>query len=43
MKLKENLKEKSRVVSRYLLFAYLGFGIPTILLGLTSEKYGIEK
>lgn len=37
-----NPTEKSRVVSGYLLFAYLGFGIPSVVLGLTSEKYGIE-
>jgi len=39
---KLNPKEKSRIVSGYLIFAYLGFGIPSIILGLTSEKYGIE-
>lgn len=35
-------KNKSRVVAGYLLFAYLGFGIPGVLLGLSAEKYGIE-
>lgn len=39
---KLNTNEKPRVVSGYLLFAYLGFGIPSIIIGLTSEKYGIE-
>ncbi len=37
-----NPNEKTRVVSGYLLFAYLGFGIPSIVIGLTSEIYGIE-
>ncbi len=39
---KLNPNEKPRVVSGYLLFAYIGFGLPSIILGLTSEKYGIE-
>ncbi len=39
---KLNSNEKPRVVSGYLIFAYLGFGLPSIILGLTSEKYGIE-
>ncbi|WP_262886518.1 MFS transporter [Winogradskyella wichelsiae] len=34
--------EKPRVVSGYLLYGYLGFGVPSIVLGLTSEKFGIE-
>ena len=39
---KLNPIEKTRVVSGYLLFAYLGFGIPSIIIGLTSETYGVE-
>ena len=39
---KLNPIEKTRVVSGYLLFAYLGFGIPSIIIGLTSEIFGIE-
>ena len=37
-----NPTEKPRVVSGYLLFGYIGFGVPSIILGLTSEKFGIE-
>ncbi|MFI0429976.1 MFS transporter [Mariniflexile sp. HMF6888] len=37
-----NPVQQSRVVSGYLLFAYLGFGIPSIIIGLSSEIYGIE-
>ena len=37
-----NPAEKPRVVSGYLLFGYLGFGVPSIILGITSEQFGIE-
>ncbi|MGY0392185.1 MFS transporter [Bizionia sp. KMM 8389] len=37
-----NPEEKPRVVSGYLLYGYLGFGVPSIILGLTSEKFGTE-
>ncbi|WP_452219409.1 MFS transporter [Lacinutrix undariae] len=37
-----NPGEKPRVVSGYLLFGYLGFGVPSIILGLASEKFGTE-
>lgn len=37
-----NPTEKPRVVSGYLLYGYLGFGVPSIVLGLTSEQFGIE-
>ncbi|WP_179319955.1 MFS transporter [Winogradskyella helgolandensis] len=37
-----NPKEKPRVVSGYLLYGYLGFGVPSIVLGLSSESFGIE-
>ncbi|EDM43397.1 Major facilitator superfamily MFS_1 [unidentified eubacterium SCB49] len=37
-----NPDEKPRVVAGYLLYGYLGFGVPSIILGLTSEKFGIE-
>ncbi len=37
-----NPSEKPRVVSGYLLYGYLGFGLPSIVLGLASEKFGTE-
>lgn len=36
-------ENKARVVAGYLLFAYLGFGIPGMLLGFSAEKFGTEK
>lgn len=34
-------KNKASAVSGYFLFAYLGFSLPNILLGLTADKAGI--
>lgn len=34
--------EKPRAVAGYLLFAYLGFGIPSVAMGISAEKYGLQ-
>lgn len=33
--------QKARAVSGYMLFGYIGFGIPAIFLGLIADRYGI--